>query len=318
MCAQNATHSTLANKNYWILLVELISSVKNTVKRLNKLRDILLFSTKNTKKALSLSAFLVLAFLLLTPSISSATPTIRCSLDANDKTDETVTISHVYDGDTVKLSDGRKLRLIGINTPETRSKYKTAEPFGRQARDFLRKLIKKSNTVQIRYGAQKKDRYGRLLAHVFLSDGRNISAMMLQFGLARSLHVPPNDWRFRCYDQLDKRAQRRKIGLWNHPFYKTINLDASNLPLGKAYKSTFTQVSGVVSRIDDSKNNIWINLGAQFVLRINKSNLAAFNTIDFNSLLGKKITARGYRVYYPKRKQFRMLVRHPIALTQLN
>ena len=70
-----------------------------------------------------------------------------------------------------------------------------------------------------------------------------------------------------------------------------------------------------VPLIGDSKKNIWINLGAQFALRINKSSLGDFKKIMLKDLLTKKITARGYLVYYPNRKQFRMLVRHPIALT---
>jgi len=144
-------------------------------------------------------------------------------------------------------------------------------------------------------------------------DGQNISAIMLQNGMARSLHVPPNDWQFRCYDRLDKQAQHLKTGLWSSAQYQT--LDVATLIPRTAYHSQFLQVSGIVSRIGDSKKNIWINMGSQFAIRINKSSLSAFKEINFKTLVGKKITARGYVVYYPNKKQFRMLVRHPIALT---
>ncbi|MFV1982635.1 MAG: nuclease, partial [Thiohalomonadales bacterium] len=63
-----------------------------------------------------------------------------------------------------------------------------------------------------------------------------------------------------------------------------------------------------------SKNNIWINLGSKFVLRIDKSNLIFFKKINFDKLPEKKIIARGYVAYNPKEHQFHMLVRHPIAL----
>jgi endonuclease YncB( thermonuclease family) len=267
------------------------------------------------KKALGFSAFFIACRLLLFTSFTSAATINHCSLTSNEKTDETVYVRHVHDGDTVKLSDGRKIRIIGINTPELGSSDKNtkAEPFARQARDFLRKLIKNSKSIQIRYGVQKKDHYGRLLAHIFINDGRNISAVMLKNGLARSLYVPPNDWQFRCYDQLDQRAQKLKIGLWSNPYYKTV--DVSTLTPRNNYQSQFIQVSGMVTRVGDSKNNLWINLGSEFAIRINKSSLAAFKKLDLNLILNKKITARGYVVYHPNKKQFRMLIRHPIALT---
>lgn len=261
-----------------------------------------------------MSAFFISGLLSLTPILTVSATTTACSL-ANQKADETVTVSRVYDGDTVKLRDGRKLRVIGINTPELGSTKKNTKPeaYAREASDFLRTLLNKSKTIKIRYGVQKKDHYGRLLAHIFLEDGQNISAIMLQNGMARSLHVPPNDWQFRCYDRLDKQAQHLKTGLWSSAQYQT--LDVATLIPRTAYHSQFLQVSGIVSRIGDSKKNIWINMGSQFAIRINKSSLSAFKEINFKTLVGKKITARGYVVYYPNKKQFRMLVRHPIALT---
>ncbi|MFV2059433.1 MAG: thermonuclease family protein [Gammaproteobacteria bacterium] len=268
-----------------------------------------------------MSAFFISTLLFLNPVVSAAT-TRACTLAPEQKADETVTVSYVHDGDTLKLRDGRKLRIIGINTPElgNDNNGNKAEPLALKARDFLRNLIKKSEAIQIRYGVQKNDRYGRLLAHIFVTDKQghreNISAVMLENGLARSLHVPPNSWQYRCYDQLDKQAQRLNIGLWSNSYYKTV--DVANLKPASDYKSQFIQVSGIVTRVADSKKNIWVNLGSDFALRINKSNIHAFNTIDFNKLPGEKITARGYVMYYPNKKQFRMLIRHPVALTLKN
>jgi len=266
-----------------------------------------------------LSAFFistVLNFSIMSSAHASTATKKPCSLTDSETADETVTVSRVYDGDTVKLSDGRKLRLIGINTPEMGSSDRQPEPFAQLATRFVRARMKESNIVQIRYGVQKKDRYGRLLVHIFLKDKRNLNALMLEQGLARTLHVPPNNWQFHCYDNLDKQAQRLKTGLWSNPQFQTSKI--KTLKPIKNYKSSFKQINGVVSRIGDSKKNIWINLGSRFAIRINKSSLHYFNNIKFDALIGKKITARGYVVYYPKKQQFRMLVRHPIALSILN
>jgi len=274
----------------------------------------------NTIKRHSLSVFFVSSaktilpyLLVLIPSVATATSINPCSYTSHDQLDETVTIDHVYDGDTVKLADGRKLRLIGINTPETASRNKTAQPYANQARHYFDELIKESKTVQIRYGVQKKDRYGRLLAHIFLIDKRNISALMLQKGYARALHMPPNNWQFQCYAQLDKHAQKFKIGLWSNSLYQSI--DVKYLKPKLAYQSSYQQISGIVTNIQSRKTKIVINLGAHFKLRINKSSLAYFDKINFDKLVGKTITARGYIVYYPKPKQYRMLLRHPVAMT---
>lgn len=260
-----------------------------------------------------LSAFFVTTFLFLAPAKINATSKTPCSLGAKEQANETVVISRVYDGDTVKLRDGRKIRLIGINSPELGSAKRIPEPYARKATNFLRAQLKISKQVQIRYGNSKKDRYGRLLAHIFLSNNKNLGSLMIQNGFARSLHVPPNDWQFRCYDLLDKQAQQLKIGLWSNKFFQSVNV--SLLKPSKAYDSSFKQIHGIVSSVSKSKKNIWINIGPRFALRINKSRLLDFKKINFENLPGKKITARGYIVYYPKKQQFRMLVRHPIALT---
>ncbi|MFV1984000.1 MAG: thermonuclease family protein, partial [Thiohalomonadales bacterium] len=242
-----------------------------------------------------MSAFFISALLILTfisPSFASTVKNIPCLLNATEKADETVMVSRVIDGDTVQLKDGRKIRLIGINSPETNSSDHTAEPYAQVATIFVRDLLKISSTVQIRYGAQKKDHYGRLLAHVFLNNKQNLNALILQKGFARSLYIPPNDWQYRCYDRLDKQAQQLKVGLWSNKAYQTINVNT--LKPEKTYNNKFLQVSGIVSHVGNSKNNIWINLGSKFVLRIDKSSLIFFNEINFDKLPEKKIIARGY------------------------
>ena len=88
---------------------------------------------------------------------------------------EPVKVRYVSDGDTLILDDSRKIRLIGINTPEIARKGKPAQPLAIQARDRLRQLLfQQGNRVRLVYGEQKTDRYGRKLANLWLPDDKNL------------------------------------------------------------------------------------------------------------------------------------------------
>ena len=99
--------------------------------------------------------------------------------------DERVQAVYVFDGDTLKLEDGRRVRLRGINTPELNQKGAPPSPFAIEARDTLQGLLESGrHTLLLQYGAERRDHYGRLLAHAFLENGDNIAVHLLQQGLA--------------------------------------------------------------------------------------------------------------------------------------
>ena len=98
--------------------------------------------------------------------------------------DETVSVTKVFDGDTLRLADKRVLRFIGINTPEIDHKHGQTEPLAETARDELIRLIGRKKQVNIQYGSEQKDRHGRLLVHVFAIDGTNIQQSLLRQGLS--------------------------------------------------------------------------------------------------------------------------------------
>jgi len=83
-------------------------------------------------------------------------------------------VLEVIDGDTIKLSNGRLLRYIGLDTPETRIKKDgqfiySPQPFGEEAKEYNRKLVQ-GKTVRIEFDVQNKDKYGRLLGYCFVGD----------------------------------------------------------------------------------------------------------------------------------------------------
>ncbi len=93
------------------------------------------------------------------------------------------TVKHVIDGDTIVLQDGAKVRYVGINAPEIAHGDKPGEPFGRKATQFNRRLVL-HRKVHIVPAGDRIDRFGRILAFVYLPDGRMVNEKLLKEGLA--------------------------------------------------------------------------------------------------------------------------------------
>lgn len=229
----------------------------------------------------------------------------------SDKYDETVQLHKVHDGDTFKLTDGRKVRIIGINTPEHARDNQPAEPYALHATQALKQLLENQPHLKLRYGAEKQDRYGRLLAHVFLNDDRNVSELMLQKGMAQALVVPPNLLHVSCYQQAEQAARLNQRGLWQHPRYQII--DAQQL---SSQHRGYYRVKGTVQRVGESRSAYWLNLDDHFALKIKKSDSHYFTQQPIKNLQGQQLVARGwiYISNHKNRDELRMRIRHPSAL----
>lgn len=123
----------------------------------------------------------------------------------------------MIDGDTIELSDGRLVRYIGIDTPEVRRKVHDQwvvdpEPFARQATEANRRLVE-GKPVRLEYDVQSHDRYGRLLAYVYVGD-QMVNEALLAEGVAQLLTIPPNVRYVERFRALAKDARRQKRGLW--------------------------------------------------------------------------------------------------------
>ena len=121
--------------------------------------------------------------------------------------------AEIKDGDTIVLTDGRKVRYLGIDTPELSSTDARQLEFARLAKNVNAELVQ-GVKLRLEYDVERYDQYNRVLAYVFLPDGRMVNAELIRRGLARVLLKFPN-LRFR--DELVK-AQREAItnrtGLW--------------------------------------------------------------------------------------------------------
>lgn len=123
--------------------------------------------------------------------------------------------TRVVDGDTIVVSiDGKdqKVRLIGVDTPETVHPFKPVEHYGKEASAFTKNLVE-GKPVRIEYDWQKKDKYKRLLAYVFLEDGTFINAEIIKQGYGFAYTKYPFKYleEFRGYQA---EAQKYRLGLW--------------------------------------------------------------------------------------------------------
>ena len=251
------------------------------------------------KKALILGAFL---FLLLPVTVSAIEQDCKA-----DRIDEYAVVKKIYDGDTLRLSDNRKVRFIGVNTPELAHDEKLAEPLAEAAKRKLQNLISAGSHVGLRYDIQRKDRHRRTLAHVFRKDGLNVTAELIKRGYGFAIVVPPNNWQMDCYFQVEQEARNNKRGVWSHSYFKPRNTNELSDDM-----RGFMLVKGIVTRIGKGKKKIWLDMGKRFSIKLHRNNMHYFEFIPIDTIQGKQITIRGWVRYY--NKKLRISLRHPRML----
>jgi endonuclease YncB( thermonuclease family) len=122
----------------------------------------------------------------------------------------------IYDGDTLTLESGDKIRLKWVNTPELRPK----EDYGLEAREAAKALVL-GKTVQLKTGSVKRDSYGRVIAGVQIGD-TDLSTHLLELGLAHLFVIPPDE-----ADHTGRRAAQAKAraagrGIWSTDRYSGV------------------------------------------------------------------------------------------------
>ena len=123
------------------------------------------------------------------------------------------TVRWVNDGDTVLLADGRRVRYVGIDTPEIDHGRGRAEAFAVEAREANLRLVA-GRKIRLAIDREPHDRYGRLLAYVYLPDGTMVNAEMLRLGLGVAYFKRPNVTLFPQLLAAQRDAMRAGRGLW--------------------------------------------------------------------------------------------------------
>ncbi len=164
----------------------------------------------------------VVAFLLILwqrfaeqdPPAGAPLPRSRASLAGLEPGEYRV--DRVVDGDTLKLFNGERFRLQGIDTPETVKENTPVEPWGPEATDYTRSFVKRAgNRVDITVEGEGVDQYGRYLGFVWY-DGRLLNEELVRNGLARA--KLSYDYADQMKDRLraaQDAARRERVGIWS-------------------------------------------------------------------------------------------------------
>jgi len=223
---------------------------------------------------------------------------------------ERVGIKKVIDGDTVVLTSGKTVRLIGINTPEKAGSRGPAQPLADHASRQLEAML--ANTeITLVAGKDRYDRYGRTLAHLQTAGGTLIQTRLLREGLAWVVAIPPNTERLTVFIEAENQARKAKRGVWSVNAYQPAAAPEAGDRLG------FQLIHGTIERSWAGKNQRYFALRhgskkAELVLIVSHKHWPHFAT-DPQSLVGKQIEARGWLGRHP-RYGLRMFITHPYMM----
>ena len=142
-----------------------------------------------------------------TPTVAPATADLPSGID--------VAVRKVVDGDTVEVAGGTTVRLIGVDTPETKAPNRPVGCFGAEASRFAATLLPPGTPVRLVGDVEQRDRYGRLLAYVYRrADALFVNAELLRRGYAQLLTIPPNVAHTDEFAAIARQARERSQGLW--------------------------------------------------------------------------------------------------------
>ncbi len=155
-----------------------------------------------------------------------------------------VRVADIFDGDTFRTAEGDKVRLLGINAPEVAHGNQPGQPLGRAATRALKELIA-GRTVQLTFDRERRDAYGRLLAHVWRRDGLWVNGEMVRRGLAFAYPFVPNLQRADRLLALERKARRARRGIWAVSRFAVLDAEA----VSGAHVGQFRVVRGRVQRV---------------------------------------------------------------------
>ena len=207
-------------------------------------------------------------------------------------------VKNVIDGDTIELEDGRMVRYIGIDTPETRIKQKDntwlyqPEIYAEKAKEFNRKLVE-GKRIRLEYDVVQKDKYDRSLAYIFAGN-TFVNAELIKQGYALLFTIPPNVQYIDLFVKLQKEARENKRGIWLEINDKPVLPENAHNYVGKVI-----YIQGRVLDVYEGRNIVILNFGKgkkDFKAVIFKNNLTLFKKRDIYTLedyIQKKVRIYG-------------------------
>ena len=214
----------------------------------------------------------------------------------------TRTVTRILDAETVALDDGTELRLIGALAPRAMDADAEAGtwPAEAAATEALRALVL-GKSIELRFGGERTDRYGRLQAQALLIEGegrRWVQGVLLQQGLARAYALAGGH---KCSAELlaaERPAREARLGLWADAAYQVRPADKPSELL--RYRATFQIVEGAIVGVGQTRGSIYLNFhrnwrrGFSVSLRRDDVGLLGTYAGKPKTLEGRKVRVRGW------------------------
>lgn len=256
---------------------------------------------RNRSCVLALLALCGVAGPAAAPTLGQDMTDASCTLQAGP----THTVTRILDGETVLLDDNREVRLIGALAPRSPDMRPDAEPWPpeEETKTALRDLVL-GRRVELAFGGRRHDRYGRLLAHVFLDlDGERIwvQGRLLSGGHARAYGVAGS---FACLRELlahERAGRDERIGIWSRGTYAVRAASGAGALL--RLRNTYQIVTGRVARVAVTKSSTYLNFGrdwrrdftAGVSAKLLRANPQWAKTLA--ALAGRRVEVRGWIEY---------------------
>lgn len=224
----------------------------------------------------------------MTPSVAA--------LDIEDQ----ARVVEVIDGDTLVLSNGLEVRLVGTQAPKLPLGRRgfTAWPLAEEARALLEELALKQ-TVGLAYGGRRQDRHGRTLAQLYRADGLWLQGEMVRRGFARVYGFDDNRALLPELLALERQARAARLGLWADPFYAVRGPAALERDL-RALVDSFQLVEGRVRAAQIVGGRAYLNFGDDrhsdltAVLQPDAVRLFQAEGLDPEAYAGRLLRLRGW------------------------
>lgn len=250
------------------------------------------------------------AFFVLAVSLYLSPPLSEClAADCRPPPDtQPLDVARVLDGDTLRLKDGRDIRLIGLDTPELGRDGHPDMFFAREAKVALQQLVESAGgRILLRPGVDPDDRYRRVLGHVYASDGTNLTATLLRQGMGHQAIIAPNLIHLSCYRAAEQEARKRASGLWRKPVREAIALTPED--------RGFHLLRGRVLHVGQSRQAVWLNLAGPITVKVPRSVWREMTADEPAAYVERRLEVRGW--FYPYRDELRVVVSHPAAIRWL-
>lgn len=202
------------------------------------------------KRERILAAFIA-AFFIISASLIVSKP-----FQLHAQTPKTFYVKEVIDGDTILLSDNRRIRYIGIDAPESGG-LKPAEYYGDTAKEINRDLTE-GKAVRIETDLDRVDNYGRTLAYVYVGD-IFVNGRLVELGAAVARPYPPNTKHYKDLKRKMERARDEKLGVWADVDRWMIPAEDAGRHIGLS-----KTVVGKVLRTEKKGFGVFLNFGEDF------------------------------------------------------